>query len=776
MAEPITIGGQTFIKTEDGWVDKKTKVRAPEGLTTLLENMNTENTPQEKKKRVRIDTSRPIVKLGKSEYVWDLNGKTWIDKKTKDPVNPNFSKLIEATYQGIEYGVTPDDQLYKKQISDAASKSMGTAGQAAKQKVKKPTGKGQFAVPNVKINSPIVKMIEKLATIDTYLKQRLENQKMIAAKNIVAAKEQQIESTAAIDAQPVIDEEKIDAEVEAENKKANAAMIAFGIGAAGLIASQFDPVKEAFAGVVDFAKDVYGYLKSFVTITNNALTGLINLGNYIPGIQETTPSVPTVGGSQPSQASTSSQGSSQASQAGSSQTGSSNPNVSSSSSTGSSATPVASDEIVVTAPRSSSASSSSASSDEIVVTAPRRSSSGSSSSSSSSSGSSDATRQSASPPTSSAPVSPQATSSYLRDAQNGTIWAGTDASGMKTFVRKINNKFETWTSTDGTHYDIDESQAQAQISSRGLRNVNTDDARRQPVPTDENGYVSPIEGGGNVTSGYGMRTHPVTGGRKFHTGIDYGAAEGTPVRAVKSGTVTMAAFGARGSGYGGFGNVIIIDHGDGYQSVYAHLSRFACRVGETVRQGQVIGYVGSTGMSTGPHLHFIIQKTGHAQPTQGNTVDPASLTYVDGTTIPASTEGYSMEDDSGESGKSLLGAAAGAGWEMTKGAIEAVSNIIRAGAGEYKTTTGSQLTSFDTEMVGKINAAAREKNAAMADAKTTEDVKKVSDPLNLNAKSGSPVVQNLASSADIDQVQKYLTRMGFPKIEYHIQTPKMNVA
>jgi hypothetical protein len=538
---------------------------------------------------------------------------------------------------------------------------------------------------------------------------------MTAAKNIVAAKEQQIESTAAIDAQPVIDEEKIDAEVEAENKKANAAMIAFGIGAAGLIASQFDPVKEAFTGVVDFAKGVYGYLKDFISITNSGLETINSMGRSI-GLGEKT-STPTSG----SPASSNS-GNDSASMQSPVATQVSNPQ--DSANPVQSSAPVATsngDEIVVTAPRrsTSSSSSSSTSSDEIVVTAPRRSSSRSSSSSSSSSGSSDASRQSAPPPTSAAPVQ---TNSELSEAQNGTVWAGTDASGMKTFVRKINNKFETWTSTDGTHYDIDESQAQAQISSRGLRNVNTGSDQRQATGQQTIPQNNIVELGRYLQSqGLRISGHSQFGGQergshsansRHYRDMAIDVNVGTGLREADDPTA-----GAR------FDKLATDLRAAGYSVIWRAKDHY-------------------------DHLHVSV-----------------------GGPESAGSSGEGADSDS-----SLISNIAKGGWEMTKGAIEAVSNIIRAGAGEYKTTTGSQLTSFDTEMVGKINAAAREKNAAMADAKTTEDVKKVSDPLNLNAKSGSPVVQNLASSADIDQVQKYLTRMGFPKIEYHIQTPKMNVA
>ena len=122
MAEPVTIGGQTFIKTGDGWVDQKTKIKAPEGLLKLLNNLQSENSLSEgKKKRVRIDTSRPIVKLGKTEYVWDLNSNVWIDKKTKDAANPAFSKLIEAAYQGIVEGTTEEEKPYENWAKKEAS-------------------------------------------------------------------------------------------------------------------------------------------------------------------------------------------------------------------------------------------------------------------------------------------------------------------------------------------------------------------------------------------------------------------------------------------------------------------------------------------------------------------------------------------------------------------------------------------------------------------------------------------------------------------------------
>jgi len=278
MAEPVTIGGQTFIKTSDGWVDQKSKAKAPEGLLSLLNRLQVENSSEGKKKRVRIDTSRPIVKLGKTEYVWDLNSSVWIDKKTKDAANPAFSKLIEAAYQSIVQGTTEEEKLYESWAKQAAAgqvfAGMGATGEAAKQRVRTRTGSGQLPAPNIKINSPIVQMIEKLATVDGYLKQRLDNQKKIAANNNAMIREAAIESAGQIDAQPVIDEEKIKEEAEKENEKSNGAILAVAAIAAASLVSQLEPVKEAFSSMIDFAKGIYGYFKDFTNVTNSALESI----------------------------------------------------------------------------------------------------------------------------------------------------------------------------------------------------------------------------------------------------------------------------------------------------------------------------------------------------------------------------------------------------------------------------------------------------------------------------------------------------------------------
>ena len=122
-----------------------------------------------------------------------------------------------------------------------------------------------------------------------------------------------------------------------------------------------------------------------------------------------------------------------------------------------------------------------------------------------------------------------------------------------------------------------------------------------------------------ITSRVGNRWHPVTGKWKYHSGLDIGAAYGASIVAADGGTVTIAGVN------GGYGKCVMIDHGNGYYTLYGHMSSIAVSVGQSVSKGATIGYVGSTGVSTGPHLHFEIR--------QGTTIlDPENwftgLTYA----------------------------------------------------------------------------------------------------------------------------------------------------
>lgn len=101
-----------------------------------------------------------------------------------------------------------------------------------------------------------------------------------------------------------------------------------------------------------------------------------------------------------------------------------------------------------------------------------------------------------------------------------------------------------------------------------------------------------------VTSPFGWRIHPITGEYKFHTGLDIGYDAGTAIVAMKEGTVVYSAW------YGGYGNTVILEHPDGDHTLYAHCNALYCNYGQWVDKGSVIAAVGSTGNSTGPHLHL----------------------------------------------------------------------------------------------------------------------------------------------------------------------------
>ncbi len=120
-----------------------------------------------------------------------------------------------------------------------------------------------------------------------------------------------------------------------------------------------------------------------------------------------------------------------------------------------------------------------------------------------------------------------------------------------------------------------------------------------------------------IASGFGYRIDPVYKVTKLHAGLDFAAPIGTPIYATADGTVTRADFNE-----GGYGNHVIVNHGYGYETLYGHMVRIKTRVGRKVKRGEVIGYVGSTGKSTGPHCHYEVHKN-------GTPVDPVYFFYND---------------------------------------------------------------------------------------------------------------------------------------------------
>jgi len=137
---------------------------------------------------------------------------------------------------------------------------------------------------------------------------------------------------------------------------------------------------------------------------------------------------------------------------------------------------------------------------------------------------------------------------------------------------------------------------------------------------DNSGMGLPVHG--RLTSGFGERFHPILGYVRFHDGVDLAAAAGTPIVAAADGRVVSAGW------RGGYGELVQIAHSAGLETSYGHMSRIAASVGQVVRKGEVIGWVGSTGLSTGPHLHFEVTRNG--RPVNPATVKmsggPAQLT------------------------------------------------------------------------------------------------------------------------------------------------------
>jgi murein DD-endopeptidase MepM/ murein hydrolase activator NlpD len=127
------------------------------------------------------------------------------------------------------------------------------------------------------------------------------------------------------------------------------------------------------------------------------------------------------------------------------------------------------------------------------------------------------------------------------------------------------------------------------------------------------GMTQPVPG--PISSNYGLRMHPILGYARMHRGVDFRAGFGSPILAVADGTVARAGWA------GGYGNQVRLSHANGLGTSYSHMSRIAVRPGSHVRQGQVIGYIGTTGLSTGPHLHFETYRNGAA-------VNPRSVRFV----------------------------------------------------------------------------------------------------------------------------------------------------
>jgi murein DD-endopeptidase MepM/ murein hydrolase activator NlpD len=155
-----------------------------------------------------------------------------------------------------------------------------------------------------------------------------------------------------------------------------------------------------------------------------------------------------------------------------------------------------------------------------------------------------------------------------------------------------------------------EQAALAELVSRGSGEAaasNTPSNGGGAPPSNGGPFIWPCNG--RVASGFGYRVHPISGTSRMHTGVDLGCGNGTPIGAAGDGVVVSAGWN------GGYGNAVVIDHGNGLATLYGHQSSLAASPGQRVSTGQTIGYVGSTGYSTGPHLHWEVW-------VNGTPVDP----------------------------------------------------------------------------------------------------------------------------------------------------------
>jgi len=155
--------------------------------------------------------------------------------------------------------------------------------------------------------------------------------------------------------------------------------------------------------------------------------------------------------------------------------------------------------------------------------------------------------------------------------------------------------------------DINELKLQIDASIKSVAGIRQYLARQRDV------YRSTPQGwpvDGRFTSGFGMREHPTYGSQRFHSGVDLSTQRGTPVRATADGIVSVSSFGS------GNGNVVVIEHGHGFSTVYAHNDRNIAQVGQTVKRGEQIALAGATGTTTGVHVHYEVWR-------QGRPVNPS---------------------------------------------------------------------------------------------------------------------------------------------------------
>ena len=255
------------------------------------------------------------------------------------------------------------------------------------------------------------------------------------------------------------------------------------------------------------------------------------------------------------------------------------------------------------------------------------------------------------------------------------------------------------------------------------------------------GFANPLDDL-RMTSGFGPRKSPTAGASKYHKGLDFGAPKGTPVKAAASGIVTVAGT------LRGYGNVVYIKHFDGTETRYAHLSAIQTNVGAQVEQGQIIGKVGNTGASTGPHLHFEVRKNGKAVDPRG-FLNGAKNSQTISAKYEPHTDGHSETHTKTFKEKAEEALKKPFGWYMQK---------LSAGFSKIAQfdTTYKPFVQKDKDAAKNINTAAAQKQAMSVDLKfeKSRQAFKGLDMPNMNRYGGS--VKTPSYSEDGMIVHQYL--------------------
>lgn len=271
---PITIGDQKFVKDVDrGWIDAKTKQPADKGLIRLLDSLVIDE-PVLKKLRVKIDRTVDPVSINGQKFVYDSN-QGWIDEKTKVKASDSLQKVLSSA--------SP-----RSGIGNEITGGFGMAAQKTRPKVNNTGGGTLVGGRNAAVNKPIIEMITALASIDGFLKQRLENQKLIIKNNNLNNRESQIESPAQQDV--------VTTRPDAERvSPSSGGLLALG----GLALLTLDPVQEAIKDIADGVIDAGKFITSVVSTINSAFTFLFSkTGMTDPTATESAPApdaTPNVG-------------------------------------------------------------------------------------------------------------------------------------------------------------------------------------------------------------------------------------------------------------------------------------------------------------------------------------------------------------------------------------------------------------------------------------------------------------------------------------------------